>query len=153
LADSAIWLGEVAWVRDGGVRDCDPNILAQSTPDGLILLHEGDNLGDLWPKTPAPPRARDQGLSPARDRAADAVHDPRIERQRVPGTFIEAGCAFGGAALVITAAKRTERAFNVYDVFGMIRPLGCRQAVHGYFADKTDQYQWRRRARLNLVRQ
>jgi O-methyltransferase len=47
-----------------------------------------------------------------------------IERQRLPGMFIEAGCALGGSALVITAAKRPERPFNVYDVFGMIPPPG-----------------------------
>jgi asparagine synthase (glutamine-hydrolysing) len=47
-----------------------------------------------------------------------------LERQRLPGVFIEAGCALGGSALVITAAKRPERRFNVYDVFGMIPPPG-----------------------------
>jgi O-methyltransferase len=47
-----------------------------------------------------------------------------IERQRVPGMFVEAGCALGGSALVIAAAKRPERPFNVYDVFGMIPPPG-----------------------------
>ncbi len=45
-----------------------------------------------------------------------------IERQRLPGIFVEAGCALGGSALVISAAKRPERPFNVYDVFGMIPP-------------------------------
>ncbi len=47
-----------------------------------------------------------------------------VERQRLPGMFIEAGCALGGSALVISAAKRPERPFNVYDVFGMIPPPG-----------------------------
>lgn len=58
VGDSAIWLGELAWLRDAGVRiayrcherDYDRNVLAHSTPNGLILLHGGGNLGDLWPK-------------------------------------------------------------------------------------------------------
>ena len=29
---------------------------------------------------------------------------------------------------------------------------GCRRAVDEYFADKKDRYQWRKRARLHLVR-
>lgn len=62
-------------------------------------------------------------LSPA---ALDDLHRAveAIERQRVPGIFVEAGCALGGSALVIAAAKRPERPFNVYDVFGMIPPPG-----------------------------
>jgi exopolysaccharide biosynthesis predicted pyruvyltransferase EpsI len=58
VGDSAIWLGELAWLRDRGVRvayrcherDYDANILAGSSPGGVILLHGGGNLGDLWPR-------------------------------------------------------------------------------------------------------
>jgi len=58
VGDSAIWMGELAWLRDAGVRvayrcherDYDANILAQRSPNGLILLHGGGNLGDLWPR-------------------------------------------------------------------------------------------------------
>jgi pyruvyl transferase EpsO len=58
VGDSAIWLGELAWLREAGVRvayrcherDYDANILAQSCPNGLILLHGGGNLGDVWPR-------------------------------------------------------------------------------------------------------
>ncbi len=65
VGDSAIWLGELAWLREVGVRvvyrcherDYDANILAQSCPNGLILLHGGGNLGDLWPR---PQRLREQ---------------------------------------------------------------------------------------------
>jgi asparagine synthase (glutamine-hydrolysing) len=38
------------------------------------------------------------------------------------GIIIEAGCALGGSALVIAAAKRPSQAFYVYDTFGMIPP-------------------------------
>lgn len=64
-------------------------------------------------------------LSPA---ALDDLHRTveSLERQGVPGMFIEAGCALGGSALVITAAKRPERPFNVYDVFGMIPAPGAK---------------------------
>lgn len=44
----------------------------------------------------------------------------KIEDLEVKGLFIEAGCALGGSAIVIGQAKRANRPFNVYDVFGMI---------------------------------
>lgn len=58
VGDSAIWLAQLAWLRDSGVRvayrcherDYDANILAQSCPTGLILLAGGGNFGDLWPR-------------------------------------------------------------------------------------------------------
>jgi hypothetical protein len=46
----------------------------------------------------------------------------RLEKNRVPGILIEAGCALGGSAIVIAAAKSESRPFYIYDVFGMIPP-------------------------------
>lgn len=43
-----------------------------------------------------------------------------VERRRGPGVIIEAGCALGGSALVLCAAKAPERPLLVYDVFGLI---------------------------------
>jgi len=43
-----------------------------------------------------------------------------LERRRRQGILIEAGCALGGSAIVIAAAKSTTRPLYVYDVFGMI---------------------------------
>jgi asparagine synthase (glutamine-hydrolysing) len=43
-----------------------------------------------------------------------------IERRKLPGVLIEAGCALGGSAIVIAQAKRPSRPFDVYDVFGLI---------------------------------
>lgn len=69
-------------------------------------------------------RVLDEGLTYlSRAALADVhrvVHD--LEERRVPGMFVEAGCALGGSALVIAAAKRSDRPFHVYDVFGMIPP-------------------------------
>jgi asparagine synthase (glutamine-hydrolysing) len=45
-----------------------------------------------------------------------------LERASTPGVFVEAGCALGGSAIVLAAAKRPERRLQVYDVFGMIPP-------------------------------
>jgi asparagine synthase (glutamine-hydrolysing) len=45
-----------------------------------------------------------------------------VERTKVPGILVEAGCALGGSALVITATKSTERPFRVFDAFGLIPP-------------------------------
>jgi pyruvyl transferase EpsO len=58
VGDSAIWLGELAWLRQAAVRvayrcherSYDPNILDTSCPAGIIFLHGGGNLGDLWPR-------------------------------------------------------------------------------------------------------
>jgi macrocin-O-methyltransferase TylF-like protien len=44
----------------------------------------------------------------------------KLERERAPGLLIEAGCALGGSAIVMTAAKAPVRPLFVYDVFGMI---------------------------------
>lgn len=45
-----------------------------------------------------------------------------IEEANLPGIFLEAGCALGGSAILISTVKDTERPFFVYDVFGMIPP-------------------------------
>jgi hypothetical protein len=45
-----------------------------------------------------------------------------LETRNVEGAIVEAGCALGGSAIVITAAKRDARPFYVYDVFGTIPP-------------------------------
>jgi O-methyltransferase len=42
------------------------------------------------------------------------------ERNKLEGVLIEAGCAAGGSAIVMTSAKRPSRQIFVYDVFGMI---------------------------------
>lgn len=46
----------------------------------------------------------------------------RVERAGVPGSVVEAGCALGGSAIVLAAAKSPARPLYVYDVFGMIPP-------------------------------
>jgi O-methyltransferase len=43
-----------------------------------------------------------------------------IEDHGLPGIFLEAGCALGGSAILIAAAKKPERPFRMYDVFEMI---------------------------------
>jgi len=44
----------------------------------------------------------------------------QIEKNRVPGVIIEAGCALGGSAIVMAATKSKDRRLLVYDVFGLI---------------------------------
>ena len=57
VGDNAIWLGEIAWLAEAGIRveyRCDVNsysraAVAQSlADDGVIFIHGGGNLGDLW---------------------------------------------------------------------------------------------------------
>jgi len=43
-----------------------------------------------------------------------------IEERALPGVFVEAGCALGGSAILVSSVKAPERPFLVYDVFGMI---------------------------------
>jgi len=57
---------------------------------------------------------------PALEDLQDAVKE--IERKGVEGMLVETGCALGGSAIVITATKKKDRQFNVYDVFAMIPP-------------------------------
>ncbi|MGH7767495.1 MAG: TylF/MycF/NovP-related O-methyltransferase [Candidatus Binatia bacterium] len=45
-----------------------------------------------------------------------------LEQNGTGGILIEAGCAWGGSAIVIAAAKSEKRLFYVFDVFGMIPP-------------------------------
>jgi exopolysaccharide biosynthesis predicted pyruvyltransferase EpsI len=58
VGDSAIWLGELEYLRRRGCRIsyvCDavsyhPRRLHEAVgPDGLVLFHGGGNIGDLWP--------------------------------------------------------------------------------------------------------
>lgn len=47
-----------------------------------------------------------------------------IEKKRIIGEIIETGCALGGSSIVIAKAKNQNRAFYIYDVFGMIPSPG-----------------------------
>ncbi|MER5264052.1 polysaccharide pyruvyl transferase family protein [Actinosynnema sp. NPDC002837] len=58
VGDSAIWTGERTLLRELGVsvaytcheRSFRPEDLLTAVPEGVILLHGGGNLGDLWPE-------------------------------------------------------------------------------------------------------
>lgn len=45
-----------------------------------------------------------------------------VERAKIPGLLVEAGCALGGSALVLTSAKAVQRPMQVFDAFGLIPP-------------------------------
>ena len=45
-----------------------------------------------------------------------------IEEQHLAGAFIEAGCALGGSAILISSIKHPDRPFLAYDTFSMIPP-------------------------------
>jgi hypothetical protein len=45
-----------------------------------------------------------------------------VIQNQIPGLFIEAGCALGGSAIIITSAKPAARKFYVYDTFEQIPP-------------------------------
>lgn len=60
----------------------------------------------------------------------------RARDRRVPGLFVECGCALGGSAIVLAACKEPARSLRVYDVFGMIPPPSAEDGpdVHERFA-------------------
>jgi hypothetical protein len=73
------------------------------------------------------------------DRAALADLCERVtqsERDGRDGIIIEAGCALGGSAVVIAAAKHPSRPFYIYDLFEMIPPPSERdgQDAHDRYA-------------------
>jgi pyruvyl transferase EpsO len=57
VGDHAIVLGELAWLRSVGARiaycgaiaDYTRHRVARAVGDGIVLLHGGGNLGDVWP--------------------------------------------------------------------------------------------------------
>lgn len=58
VGDSAIWLGEMAYLRKRGrlpayysaIADFDDTACRAAIGDGPILIHGGGNMGTLWPK-------------------------------------------------------------------------------------------------------
>jgi asparagine synthase (glutamine-hydrolysing) len=73
---------------------------------------------------PAPSVARAvhaESLTYLEESALHDLHDETraAERAAREGLLIEVGCALGGSAIVIAAAKAPGRRFEVYDVFGM----------------------------------
>lgn len=57
VGDSAIYLGEIRWLRQNHIvpgyvssmDDYSPSELRKSVPEGPIFIHGGGNLGDIWP--------------------------------------------------------------------------------------------------------
>ena len=85
----------------------------------------------------APPIARAVRSDHLTMLSLPALHDlwdavRRIEAHGVPGACLEAGCARGGSAVVLCAAKSTSRPLVLYDTFDLIPAPGVRDgdAVH-----------------------
>ncbi|MHB1217239.1 MAG: TylF/MycF/NovP-related O-methyltransferase [Alphaproteobacteria bacterium] len=75
-------------------------------------------------------------LSPAKLAALEEALDD-VERDEVPGDYLEFGVALGGSAILIAARLDDVRSFHGYDVFGMIPPPGDRDDArsHERYAD------------------
>jgi hypothetical protein len=69
-------------------------------------------------------RIRSQNLTYLSDKKLASLASTclSIEDANLPGIFLEAGCALGGTAILITSLKSSERPLFIYDVFGMIPP-------------------------------
>jgi asparagine synthase (glutamine-hydrolysing) len=45
-----------------------------------------------------------------------------LEKRKLNGLFLEAGCALGGSSILMASIKSDQRPLLIYDVFGMIPP-------------------------------
>jgi hypothetical protein len=52
-----------------------------------------------------------------------------VEKQGLPGVFVEAGTALGGSAIWLTAVKPPTRPLYLYDTFGLIPPPSTKDGV------------------------
>ena len=93
------WIGSsaVKWVRWRLSGRTEPEVVRAVRGDALTYLSR-------------------EALTDLHDRVREA------EENGIDGALIEAGCALGGSAIVIAAAKSPDRSLFVYDVFGMIPP-------------------------------
>lgn len=111
VGDSAIWLGEIAYLRRAGrmpayvsaLGDHDDAAMAAAIGAGTILIHGGGNFGTLWPKHEA---FRLQMLRQHRDRAI--VQMPQSVHYDVPERADEMAAAIrdhGRFTLLVRDAK------------------------------------------------
>lgn len=56
----------------------------------------------------------------------------RVDRDQVPGDFIECGVALGGSAIVLASKISPGRQFSGYDVFATIPPPSARDDEHAH---------------------
>jgi asparagine synthase (glutamine-hydrolysing) len=80
---------------------------------------------------------RQAALTYLDERALEDLFDlvVAIEARGAEGVLVEAGCALGGSAIVLAAAKAQQRPLLVFDVFGLIPPPGERDGsdVHARY--------------------
>ncbi len=69
-------------------------------------------------------RIREKKLTYLSERKLVSIADScrSIEDAKLPGLFLEAGCALGGSSILIASLKGNDRPLFIYDVFGMIPP-------------------------------
>ena len=119
VGDSAIWLGEIAWLEAHGspppayVCTCESYNAAElrsSLPEGLILIHGGGNFGDLWPRHQA---LREQVCRDFPDRRIiqlpQSVYFDDLERA------VDARSAFSAHANVTILARDHQSAARMED--------------------------------------
>ena len=85
------------WIRANIAMPGVPRVIARVCAEGLTYLE--------------PPALYDLAWAAS-----------RLDKRKIEGAIIEAGCALGGSAVVLAAAKSRTRPLYVYDTFGMIPP-------------------------------
>jgi asparagine synthase (glutamine-hydrolysing) len=102
-----------------------PNRVAQEAKQVLnSILRISQGLSFDGASTPIVRSVRAESLSYLDEIALNDLFEgvQAVEQSGLSGILIEAGCALGGSAIVIAAAKSEARPFLVFDVFGMIPP-------------------------------
>jgi len=90
--------------------------------NSIRKISHGLLFDDAWP--PIVRAVRAESLTYLEETALNDLFEgvQAVEQSGLSGILIEAGCALGGSAIVIAAAKSEARPFYVFDVFGMIPP-------------------------------
>ena len=119
----------VAWRKTAG--RIKRRLLGRPSPPPKAAKKTAKKAAKKAAQKPAPPalhpiigQVREQRLTYLPVAALNDLYEAALaaDTQDRAGVFLEAGCALGGSAMVITQAKAPGRPLYIYDVFGMIPP-------------------------------
>lgn len=99
------------------IKNIAKKIVSHRGRQKLLSVLSAENLNLIM-------RIREKKLTYLSERklASLAIICSSIENSKLPGIFLEAGCALGGSSILIASLKNNERSLLIYDVFGMIPP-------------------------------
>jgi pyruvyl transferase EpsO len=128
VGDSAIWLGEAAWLASNrnerhyvcGWRDYDARALRRRLPSGPILISGGGNFGDLWF---AHQRFRERVIREFPDR--EIIQLPQSIHFTDPARLREAGAvvnAHGNLTLIVRDTRSLQLSRDAFNCRTLLCP-------------------------------